>query len=127
VTILTLLSYFVGHFIESGRWEITNSPDGMTMAFLTLSLVEIFHSFNMRSRRQSLFRMPHQNKWLWLSMVASLVCTTAVIYVPFLSNAFGFEAISLAEYGIAVGIALTILPIMELVKAIQRARESKKG
>lgn len=63
VTVLTLLSYFIGHFIESGKWEIVNSPDGMTMAFLTLSLVEIFHSFNMRSRRASVFSMKNQNKW----------------------------------------------------------------
>ena len=127
VTVLTLFSYFVGHFIEEQTWAITDSADGMTMAFLTLSLVEIFHSFNMRSRRQSIFHMPHHNKWLWLSMVASLVCTTAVIYVPFLSRAFGFASISLMEYGIAVVIALSILPIMELVKWIQRARESKKA
>lgn len=90
VTVLTLLSYFIGHFIESGKWEIVNSPDGMTMAFLTLSLVEIFHSFNMRSRRASVFSMKNQNKWLWIAMLSSLVLTTSVIYIPFLRNAFDF-------------------------------------
>ena len=120
ITVLTLISYFVGHFIESGRWEIANSTDGMTMAFLTLSLVEIFHAFNMRSRRKSVLTIKGQNKLLWASMIFSLVLTTAVIYVPFLREAFGFESISLMEYGVAIVIAFTILPIMEIVKLIQR-------
>ena len=120
ITILTVLSYFVGHFIESGKWEIANSADGMTMAFLTLSLVEIFHSFNMRSRRKSVFRMKSHNKLLWGSMLFSLVATTAVIYVPFLREAFGFEVISLMEYAIAILLAISIIPIMEIVKFIQR-------
>lgn len=127
ITLLTLASYFIGHFIEAGVWEITNSPDGMTMTFLTLSLVEIVHSFNMRSRRKSVFAMANQNKWLWLSAVASLVCTTAVIYIPALAAAFGFETISLLEYGVAVVLGLSILPIMELIKLIQRALGSKES
>lgn len=121
VTMLTLIAYVVGHYMESGRWEFVNSSDGTTMAFLTLSMVEIFHSFNMRSRRVSIFNMPHHNKFLWLSMIASLLATTAVIYVPFLSNAFGFESISVTEYGVAMGLAIMIIPIVEIVKAIQRA------
>ena len=120
ITVLTLVSYFVGHFIESGRWEIADSTDGMTMAFLTLSLVEIFHAFNMRSRRKSILAIKGKNKLLWASMIFSLVLTTAVIYVPFLREAFGFESISLVEYGVAIVIAFTILPIMEIVKLIQR-------
>lgn len=120
VTLITLASYFIGHFIESGKWEIVNSPDGMTMAFLTLSMTEIFHSFNMRSRRKSIFHMNSHNKFLWGAMILSFIATTAVIYVPFLSNAFGFETISLVEYLIAMALSFTIIPIVEIVKLIQR-------
>lgn len=120
ITGLTMLSYFVGHWIEAGVWEVTDSLDGMTMAFLTLSMVEIFHSFNMRSRRKSVFSLKGQNKWLWGAMLLSLVLTTAVIYVPFLRDAFQFQHISLMEYGVALGLAVCIIPIMELVKWIQR-------
>ena len=120
ITVITLVSYFIGHFMESGRFEAVNSADGMTMAFLTLSLVEIFHSFNMRSRRGSVFGMHSQNKWLWLSMAASLILTTAVIYIPPLRSAFGFELISLAEYLVAIALAVLIIPIIEVVKLIQR-------
>lgn len=120
VTVITLAAYFIGHYMEAGVWEITNSADGMTMAFLTLSMTEIFHSFNMRSLHKSIIHMPQQNKWLWLSMLASLVCTTAVIYVPFLSDAFGFEHISLAEYGVSLLLSVSIIPIVEFTKWIQR-------
>ncbi|MDD3049111.1 MAG: cation-translocating P-type ATPase [Bacilli bacterium] len=122
VTLLTLSAYFIGHYMESGQWEIVNSADGMTMAFLTLSMVEICHSFNMRSRRQSLFKMTTQNKFLWIAAGVSLLCTTAVIYVPFLADAFAFEHISLIEYATALGLAISIIPIMEIIKFIQRKR-----
>ena len=120
ITGLTMLSYFVGHRIEAGVWEITDSLDGMTMAFLTLSMVEIFHSFNMRSRRKSVFSLKGHNKWLWGAMALSLVLTTAVIYVPGLRDAFQFQHISLMEYAVALGLAFCIVPIMELIKLIQR-------
>ncbi len=126
VSIMTLAAYFIGHYMESGKWEIVNSPDGMTMAFLTLSMTEIFHSFNMRSRRQSIFRLKTHNVFLWGAMIVSLLCTTAVIYIPFLANAFGFEVISIAEYAVALGISILVIPIVEIVKVIQRKVDSNK-
>ena len=57
VSILTLAAYFIGHRIEAGVWEIAPSADGITMAFLTMSMTEIFHSFNMRSQRKSVFTL----------------------------------------------------------------------
>lgn len=120
VSILTLVSYFVGHFMESGVWEIANSPDGMTMAFLTLSMAEIVHSLNMRSQRNSIFTLGGQNKTLNLAALASLLLTTLVIEVPFLANAFGFTPINLSEYAVALGLAIIMLPLVELVKFFQR-------
>ena len=121
VAALTLAAYFIGHYMESGMWEAVNSPDGMTMAFLTLSMAEIFHAFNMRAQRKSVFRLNGQNVVLWVSMLASLVLTAAVIYLPGISDAFGFTHISLAEYAVALGLAVCVIPIVELVKACQRA------
>ena len=118
VMLITMTSYFVGHYMESGVWEIANSPDGMTMAFLTLSVTEICHSLNMRSLRGSIFKMKKQNIYLLGAMAASFLCTTLVVYVPFLARAFGFEHISLIEYVVAVLLALTIIPIVEIVKYI---------
>lgn len=120
VTVVTLAAYFIGHFLESGVWEITNSPDGMTMAFLTMSMAEIFHSFNMRSQRGSVFKLGSHNKVLWGAMLLSLVLTTGVIYLPGISDAFGFTHISLVEYIIALLLAVVVIPIVECVKFFQR-------
>nr|WP_288824210.1 cation-translocating P-type ATPase [uncultured Clostridium sp.] len=120
IALLTLTAYFVGHYVESGAWEIAKSADGMTMAFLTLSLLEMFHSFNMRSRNSSIFHLKSKNRFLNSSLFMSFILTTSVIYIPFLRNAFSFEHISLMEYAVAVLIAVTIIPIMEIVKLMKR-------
>ena len=120
VTVLVMISYITGHALETGEWVFTNSHDGTTMAFLTLSMVEIFHSLNMRSRRGSIFSLKTHNKFLYGAMVVSLVLTTAVIEIPFLAAAFNFTPIDLEEYAIALGLAVLIIPIMEIVKFIQR-------
>ena len=95
------------------------------MAFLTLSMTECFHAFNMRSRRGSLFAEKTQNGWLWLTLAFSMVMTAAVVFVPFLRDAFSFAAISLREYLVAVGIALCIVPIVELEKLAERCALTK--
>ena len=127
VTIITLASFFIGDIMENGTEALHHlydgSADGTTMAFLTLSLVEMFHSFNMRSRRGSIFTMNSQNIWLWASLAVSLVLTIAVIYVPFLADAFSFTEISFAEFAVATGLAISIIPIMEIIKFFQRKTE----
>ena len=89
------------------------------MAFLTLSMVEICHSLNMRSRRGSIFKLTNHNKCINGAMIVSLILTTVVIEVPFIANAFQFTPIDLEEYAIALGLAILIITIMEIVKAVQ--------
>ena len=120
VTLLIMVSYFVGHFIETGVWEITNSADGTTMAFLTMSMAEIFHSFNMRSQRGSIFTLGTNNRALVFAAIGSLIATTLVCEVPFLANAFDFTAVDFNEYLIAIALGACIIPLIELVKLIQR-------
>ena len=127
VSALTLASYFIGHFIESGVWEIADSPDGMTMAFLTMSMAEIFHSFNMRSQRGSIFKLPGHNIMLIGAAIGSLLLTTVVCEVPLLAGAFGFTSVELGEYAIAIGLGFCVIPIVELVKLIQRLTAAKKS
>ena len=122
---LTLLSFLVGDYIETGVWQFANSHDGTTMAFLTLSMVELFHSLNMRSRRHSIFTLKTSNKFIYMAMAAALVATTAVIYIPFLSNAFEFTHISLFEYGVALFLAVMVIPVMEIEKAVLRKIEKQ--
>ena len=131
VALLTLLSYFIGHYYEYGTMDIsqvladpTAGIHGMTMAFLTLSMVEMFHSLNMRSRRESIFKLKTQNMWLWGAFAVALVLTFVVIETP-LAAAFGFAKISIREYATAMGLAVLIIPIVEVYKAIMRGIEKE--
>ena len=133
VGIITLVAYFIGHHIELGYWMPkagVPSEHGITMAFLALSMTEIFHSFNMRSRDHSMFTLKTHNKVLWGAFIGSFLLTTAVIEIPFLANAFGFTTIGWTEYGIALALAVSIIPIVEIEKLIEnliRKHKEKKN
>ena len=113
IGLLTLGAYLIGHFLYS-------DGDGMTMAFLTLSMAEIFHSYNMRSERGSLFSLRSHNVYLFGAMALAFILTLGVIYIPLFANAFKFEPVDIWEYLIALGLALSVLPIVELVKLVRR-------
>ena len=123
VTIITMASYIIGHCLQVGAFAMPQgvSEHGMTMAFLTMSMCEIFHSFNMRSQRKSVFTLKGQNKVLWAAMLGSLALTTLVIEIPFIAGAFGFT-----EYAIAMALAVLVIPVVELVKLFQRNFVKKK-
>ena len=125
VSILVLFSYFLGHYLEVGTWAIETSTHGMTMAFLTMSMAEIFHSLNMRSQRESIFTLKKQNKMLLLAAVGSLLATTLVCEVPFLANAFGFAAVDFKEYILAIALGAVVIPVVEVVKFFQRKNGDK--
>ena len=126
VTVLTVSSYLMGACNEFGPGffsrlrELGASDHGMTMAFLTMSMCEIFHSFNLRSQRKSIFSLKKQNKVLWAAMLGSLLLTTALLEIPVLANAFGFLPVDWAEYAQALVLGFLVIPIVELVKLFQR-------
>ncbi len=126
VTILTVIAFYIGEYLETGHFvfhHIADSSEGMTMAFFTMAMCEIFHSFNMRSQRGSavamLFKGQH-NKALYGAMIGSFALTTAVVEIDFLSNLFGFAHLDLKAYAISLGLAFLIIPIVEVVKLFQR-------
>lgn len=141
VTLLTLAAFFIGFTMEMGDaltasnfFEMLKSESELasgakayatTMAFLTMSMAEIFHSFNMRSIKGSIFKMNGHNKLLYGAMIFSLILTTCVIEIPVFANAFSFKEISILEYSIALCLAILIIPIVEIIKLIQR-KISKK-
>ena len=134
VTLITLASYFIGvywladahHAAAIAAGSYSAEQLGMSMAFLTLSMAEIFHSFNMRSLKGSIFTMKNQNLWLWGAGILSLILTTVVIEVPFLANAFELAPLDLTEYGIALVLAFLVIPIVEIVKFFVRLASKKK-
>jgi Ca2+-transporting ATPase len=97
------------------------------MAFLTLSMAEIFHSFNMRSLKHSIFTIRKQNLWLWGAAALSLLLTTLVVEVDFLANAFDLAHLDLMEYSIALALAFLVIPVVEIVKLVQRIVSKKKA
>ena len=129
ISVITLASYIIGHCMEVGYFEMPRgvSDDGMTMAFLTMSMCEIFHSFNMRSQRKSVFTLHTHNKVLWGAMLGSLALTTIVLEVPFVADMFGFTPVDWSEYLVALILAFLVIPIVEIVKAIQRAVSKSKA
>ena len=126
VTLITVVAYLIGSYFEFGAGffgklrEVGESGHGMTMAFLTMSMCEIFHSFNLRSQRKSIFTLKTHNAVLWAAMIGSLLLTTLVLEVPFIANAFGFTTIGWDEYAIAMVLAVIVIPVVEVVKFFQR-------
>lgn len=118
VTLLVLLSYFIGN-------NMGGAQHGITMAFLTMSLAEIFHSFNMRSQRQSIFKLGTQNKYLLLAGIGSFVATVLVCEVDFLANAFGFVPVGIEEFVISIVLGACVIPVVELVKFVQRKQSGR--
>ena len=133
VAVLVMASFFLGYYVLApieglAAEEIVGVREGhgMTMAFLTMSMAEIFHSLNMRSQRKSLFSLKKQNVILWAAAIGSFLLTTLVCEVSFVAKWFGFTHVGFTEYMIAVGLAFCVLPIVEIVKLIQRKIEKKK-
>ena len=135
VSILTVAAFYIGEYLEclktGATFAFTNiqdSSEGMTMAFFTMAMCEIFHSFNMRSQRASVVGMVFKgshNVALYGAMIGSFLLTTAVVEVDFLSNLFGFAHLDLQSYLISLGLAFLVIPIVEIMKAIQRAVAKK--
>ena len=133
VTAITLASYFIGSEIlfdlhQEGAAELHYDAAGLgtSMAFLTLSMCEIFHAFNMRSLHGSIFTLKGQNKWLWGAGILSFILTTAVVEIDFLCNAFDLAHLNLREYAIAFGLSFLIIPLVEIIKLFQRLFKKKK-
>lgn len=113
IAILTIISYMTGN--------ARSHAEGMTMAFLTLSMCEIFHSLNLRSSTKSIFSLGTHNKSLLFAMTFSFLVTMAVVYVPGLNVIFELEVLPWDKLLTALGIAAVIFPLVELEKFISRS------
>ncbi len=122
ITLITIGAYLYGYYREFNMFGIGESEKGITFAFLTLSFVEIFHSYNLRSRHKSVFSMKSQNRWLLGAMALSFLLTLGVTFIPFLKSAFDIQNVSVVEFGIIILLSVSIIPIMEIIKLIQRTK-----
>ena len=132
ITVLVLASFFCGVYYDLGVIDLSKlatsmaDEEGVMMAFITLNMVEIFHCFNMRSRRASIFHMKKQNKWLWGAAFLALVLTLVVVEVDALSMIFfGVEHLEPKGMITALALGFLIIPLVEIYKAIMRAVEKE--
>jgi P-type Ca2+ transporter type 2C len=95
-----------------------------TMAFTTLVLFQLFNVFNARSDERSAFDGLFRNSWLWGAVALSLLLHVAVIYVPFLQNAFSTVSLTGADWLRCAAVASSVLWLRELSKVITRAKST---
>ena len=118
---LTLLAYYVGEFVYHEHTL------GMTMAFATLSFTELFHSFNVRSLDKSLFTIGvFSNKTLVWAILGSSILQLVVLTIPGIANLFEIEIMHTAQWLWVLGLSFSIIPIVEIQKAIYRATHVEK-
>ena len=110
---LTLLSYIIGQVS-------VDHATGMTMAFSTLAISELFHAYNLKSEKSIFNKSIFNNKWLNGAFLIGLVLQVLLIYVPFFSEIFSLVNLSLQHELIALGLAMAVIPIVELSKLFKR-------
>jgi Ca2+-transporting ATPase len=113
------LSIFAG-----ALWLKYPKEQAMTMTFVSLVLMEFFKAYGYRSDHQPVWHRPFVNKWLNLAIGWEIVLLLLILYVPFLQHAFGTTPFGLTEWLVVIFLAHTILPVLELVKWLERRRSA---
>lgn len=123
--------YYQG-FFEGGvtlfvYWYATHAagwgvPTGETMAFATLGLIQLFHAFNVKSVYKSLATVGvFKNKMFNIAIVVSALMLLSVLVVPGLTTVFSVTVLNLEQWLIVLAAAFSIVPFVEIAKAIMRA------
>jgi P-type Ca2+ transporter type 2C len=105
---LVLFNWALG----SGR----SLEQAMTMTFVSLVLIQFFKAYNFRSDRHSVLNKPFANKWLNMAVLWEVVLLVVIVYLPFLQGPFGTYALPLQDWALVTGLAVTIVPVLELAK-----------
>ena len=127
-----LPSIFYQGFFEGGItlfvfWYATHiakwgNPVGETMAFATLGLIQLFHAFNVKSVYKSLGQVgAFKNKMFNYAILLSAIMLLSVMVIPGLTTVFDVATLTAGQWLFVVGAAFSIVPIVEIAKAIMRA------
>ena len=104
---------------EIAKW---GNPVGETMAFATLGLIQLFHAFNVKSVYKSLGQVgAFKNKMFNYAILLSAVMLLSVMVIPGLTTVFDVATLTAGQWLFVVGAAFSIVPIVEIAKAIMRA------
>lgn len=90
--------------------------EAMTLTFVSLILIQFFKAYSYRSERQSVIHKPFANKWLNMAIMFQLILLALIIYLPFLHKPFGTFSLPLFDWGVAVALSITVVPVLEITK-----------
>ena len=94
--------------------------EAVTLTFISLVLIQFFKAYNYRSDRLSVFQQPFANHWLNLAVLWELLLLGLIVYAPLLQGPFGTFSLDYGDWALVVTLALTIVPILEAVKWMER-------
>lgn len=118
--IFTLAAYFVGNQ--------TSAQTGVTMAFMTLGLIELFIALGFQSERSSIFKIhPKEHPYLWAAFFGPAALQVVLVLVPFLRDSFGLVALSVTQWAVILVLCVGMLLFIECGKAVYRYRHKKEN
>lgn len=125
VVTLMMLGGFWSTLINLGlfSWAMSSGRStevAMTMTFVSLVLIQFFKAYNFRSDRHSVLHKPFANKWLNLAVGWEIVLLALIVYLPFLHEPFNTYSLPLVDWLIVGGLAVTIIPVLEIAKWMER-------
>lgn len=117
---LVLGSFAIGYFVLENH-GLCDHSQAMSMAFLTLCMIQLFHAYNMRSQSESLFsKNPLGNKFMNIAFLVGTILIVGVIAIPGLRQIFDTGELEWFEWLIAIGFGFAIIPLVELQKLISK-------
>ena len=99
---------------------------GRTMAFVTLGLLELVHSFNIKSEESIFKKGLFENKYLILSFIAGSFLQVIVVIVPFFANIFGLTVLNVEQWVITILISFLPIIVIETQKKMNELRYGKR-
>ena len=117
-TIVTLLGFYVGAFMEISDKFIPSDKIGQTMAFLICGWTSIIHIFNVRTSKSVFTTSIRNNKSLVFSAIGMIFAFGAVVAFPIAGQVFGLTAISGYHWLVVFGLSLIPLLMRELFRLI---------
>ena len=125
VVTLMMLGGLWSTFINLGlySWAINSgrsTEEAMTMTFVSLVLIQFFKAYNFRSDRHSVLKKPFANKWLNLAVGWEIVLLALIVYLPILHEPFNTYSLPLVDWLVIGGLAVTIIPVLEIAKWMER-------
>jgi Ca2+-transporting ATPase len=97
-------------------------PEAMALTFVSLVLIQFLKAYSYRSDRVSVLRRPFANRWLNMAVAWEVMLLAFVLYLPVLQAPFDTFAMSVTDWAIVLGVAATVLPVLDAAKALLRPR-----